>query len=77
LADKLRRASPHWKRHTQAAHALRNGADLKNVQDNLQHASIATTTIHPHSDQARHARQKVSVPRNVKPDHPATSLQLR
>ncbi len=57
LADKLRRASPHWMRHTHASHALRHGADLKTVQDNLRHASIATTTIYLHGDQARRARQ--------------------
>jgi hypothetical protein len=28
LAEKLRRASPHWMRHTHATHALGRGAEL-------------------------------------------------
>jgi site-specific recombinase XerD len=46
VAEKLRRASPHWMRHTHATHALANGADLTAVRDNLRHASIATTSIY-------------------------------
>lgn len=44
-ADKLRRATPHWMRHTHATHALDGGAELKSVRDNLRHASIATTSV--------------------------------
>ncbi|OTP79045.1 Integrase [Caballeronia sordidicola] len=39
LAEKLRRASPHWMRHSHASHALANGAELSSVRDNLRHAS--------------------------------------
>ena len=35
LAEKLRRASPHWMRHTHATHALGRGAELTTVRDNL------------------------------------------
>ena len=57
VAEKLRRASPHWMRHTHATHALEHGTDLTAVRDNLRHASITTTSIYLHSDEAKRARQ--------------------
>lgn len=36
LSAKLRRASPHWMRHTHATHALGRGAELTTVRDNLR-----------------------------------------
>ncbi|WP_087738351.1 site-specific integrase [Paraburkholderia piptadeniae] len=57
LAGKLRRASPHWMRHSHATHALANGAELTTVRDNLRHASVATTSIYLHGDDVRRARQ--------------------
>jgi site-specific recombinase XerD len=57
LADKLRRASPHWMRHTHATHALGRGAELTTVRDNLRHASVSTTSIYLHSDELKRARQ--------------------
>ncbi|MGF6444675.1 phage integrase family protein [Paraburkholderia youngii] len=57
LAEKLRRASPHWMRHTHATHALGRGAELTTVRDNLRHASVSTTSIYLHSDEVRRARQ--------------------
>jgi site-specific recombinase XerD len=57
LADKLRRASPHWMRHTHATHALGNGAELTTVRDNLRHASVSTTSIYLHGDDVKRARQ--------------------
>ncbi|PMS34972.1 site-specific recombinase XerD [Trinickia symbiotica] len=56
-AEKLRRASPHWMRHTHATHALARGAELTSVRDNLRHASIATTSMYLHSDDIQRARQ--------------------
>jgi site-specific recombinase XerD len=56
-AEKLRRASPHWMRHSHASHALARGADLTSVRDNLRHASIATTSVYLHSDEIKRARQ--------------------
>ncbi|RQV15059.1 integrase [Burkholderia cenocepacia] len=56
-ADKLRRASPHWMRHTHASHALARGAELLMVRDNLRHASISTTSTYLHSDEVQRARQ--------------------
>lgn len=57
LAEKLRKASPHWMRHTHASHALARGAELTTVRDNLRHVSISTTSIYLHSDQVKRARQ--------------------
>lgn len=56
-AEKLRHASPHWTRHTHATHALARGAELTTVRDNLRHASISTTSIYLHGDDAKRARQ--------------------
>ncbi|POM21369.1 phage integrase family protein [Burkholderia cepacia] len=56
-AEKLRRASPHWMRHTHASHALGRGAELIMVRDNLRHASISTTSTYLHSDDVQRARQ--------------------
>jgi hypothetical protein len=57
LAEKLRRASPLWMRHTHATHALGRGAELTSVRDNLRHASVSTTSIYLHSDEVKRARQ--------------------
>jgi len=56
-ADKLRRASPHWMRHTHATHALERGVDLTTVRDNLRHASVSTTSVYLHTDEEKRARQ--------------------
>ena len=57
LAGKLRRATPHWLRHTHASHALANGATLTTVRDNLRHASISTTSIYLDDDEVQRTRQ--------------------
>jgi site-specific recombinase XerD len=57
LADRLRRATPHWMRHTHASHALARGAELTTVRDNLRHASISTTSVYLHGDRGKRARQ--------------------
>jgi site-specific recombinase XerD len=57
LAEKLRRASPHWMRHTHATHALERGAELTTVRDNLRHALISTTSTYLHGDDTKRARE--------------------
>ncbi len=57
LAEKLRRATPHWTRHTHATHLLEGGAELTSVRDNLRHSSLATASMYLHTDDLRRAKQ--------------------
>jgi integrase/recombinase XerD len=40
--------SAHWLRHSNASHALDNGAPIHVVQQSLGHASLVTTTRYAH-----------------------------
>ncbi|MDN7429082.1 tyrosine-type recombinase/integrase [Burkholderia sp. AU45388] len=52
-AEDLRRASTHWLRHTFANHGLDAGADIRDMQALLGHASLATTTHYTKGDAVR------------------------
>jgi site-specific recombinase XerD len=55
-AARLARASTHWLRHTHASHALANGVRIQDAQQNLGHASMATTTAYVTTERAQRLR---------------------
>jgi site-specific recombinase XerD len=53
-AARLAKASTHWLRHTHASHALASGqVPIEIAQQNLGHASLATTTVYVTTEQKR------------------------
>lgn len=43
------KVSAHWLRHSHASHSLERGAPVSAVQQQLGHASLATTTLYAHT----------------------------
>lgn len=47
-AEKLRKASPHWLRHTAITHQADAGIDLRHIKRHARHESIETTMLYQH-----------------------------
>ena len=52
-AERFQKASTHWMRHSHASHAIAAGMPIEIAQQNLGHASLATTTVYVTTEQKR------------------------
>lgn len=52
-AERFHKASTHWMRHSHASHAIAGGMPIEIAQQNLGHASLATTTVYVTTEKRR------------------------
>jgi site-specific recombinase XerD len=52
-AERFEKASTHWMRHSHASHAIASGMPIEIAQQNLGHASLATTTVYVTTEKRR------------------------
>jgi site-specific recombinase XerD len=52
-AARFEKASTHWMRHSHASHAIASGMPIEIAQQNLGHASLATTTVYVTTEKRR------------------------
>ena len=52
-AQRFTKASTHWMRHSHASHAIAGGMPIEIAQQNLGHASLATTTVYVTTEKRR------------------------
>ena len=55
-AERFAKASTHWLRHTHASHSIASGTPVEIAQQNLGHASLATTTVYVTTEKKRRMR---------------------
>ena len=55
-AGRFTKASTHWMRHSHASHAIAAGMPIEIAQQNLGHASLATTTVYVTTESMRRMR---------------------
>jgi len=51
--ERFQKASTHWMRHSHASHAIASGMPIEIAQQNLGHASLATTTVYVTTEKRR------------------------
>ncbi len=51
--ERFTKASTHWMRHSHASHAIAGGMPIEIAQQNLGHASLATTTVYVTTEKRR------------------------
>ena len=52
-SERFTKASTHWMRHSHASHAIASGMPIEIAQQNLGHASLATTTVYVTTESRR------------------------
>ena len=52
-AERFAKASTHWMRRSHASHAIAGGMPIEIAQQNLGHASLATTTVYVTTEKRR------------------------
>jgi integrase/recombinase XerD len=60
-AVRLRKASPHWLRHTGISHAMESGANPRYVQAQARHSSLAVTARYDHKEKVAWRRDMESL----------------
>ena len=56
MADRMRKASTHWLRHTFATHFLHTGGELAILRDLLGHKSLSTTSVYVTTERDNRSR---------------------
>ncbi|MCM2130702.1 tyrosine-type recombinase/integrase [Larsenimonas rhizosphaerae] len=58
LIEQLRRATPHWLRHTSLTHQAQSGIELRYLAMNARHARLETTARYLHAENDEWQRQQ-------------------
>ncbi len=53
FADKLKKASTHWLRHTSITHQADAGIELRYIKRNARHESVETTMLYQHAEEEK------------------------
>ena len=60
FADKLKKASTHWMRHTSITHQADAGIELRYIKRSARHQSVETTMLYQHAEEEKwHAAMSV------------------
>ncbi len=60
FADKLKKASTHWMRHTSITHQTDAGIELRYIKRSARHQSVETTMLYQHAEEEKwHAAMSV------------------